>query len=536
MPLLVWLLRTYTSDTELCSSLIYSLRHITRSPPCKKFIERDSLMPIFLSMLNTSLLTSNILLILVHSCEDHEPNLKSFIDNGGVLQIVELSKHQIVYSQNSINCCKLLAMATSSTNVETRSIIVENELVIPLLQRLALSKGYSQLTAWAAQLIGNLCMIATVRDVFLGCDAMSILLKSIKQARKQALNHIRKMSPPDPPEGPPPPPPIIPSSFLFQMLGYTLATFIDENDTLDPNYLKESYVHAILCGKTSENLNEEQRKICVRALNAMEKTEELPSHIFLMEIPDNAGKKVTDIETIQRMQRLKALTTAVADIRKQDAEIVAQIIQQQKEEAAIEAEIQAAAQLPKEPIPIFEKSAVPKVFWHCTIPPEVRITKPIPQNPEKIVIEGLTPTSAVVKWERPKSQYKKLIYTIKISSDNATTFQVVGEPTSLRHQRLYDLHPDSIYYVTVSCRPIIDETSEEPIPAQTLAKRQQKLIRFRTPGVIRPPDRFCSTPDVISKLPPIVSRKPETLRPHSLPELSASSHIQSNNSRLRTAW
>jgi hypothetical protein len=247
------------------------------------------------------------------------------------------------------------------------------------------------------------------------------------------------------------------------------------------------------------------------ALQKLRTESSVSNEVFVLVPQFDRKKKAIAPNKLIFADRLRTLCATVKDMRTAEARHNASVQSEQTPNKSDDEAVSSPmkSQTPNEPR---KHDLTPRVFWHCDTPPAYIKPSQMPANPQRLLLENVTYTSAVLRWERPSSDCD-LLYTVRISEDRGRTFTRVATPIRQRFYHFTDLNPDCLYYVTVTSTPIYNsnnnpnvDSSSNAIPpviassplfsARKLARRPRKLLHFYTLMSIRPPDRFCATPDV----------------------------------------
>jgi len=524
-----FLMDTYPGDVPLVSGALQLLAWAGAVPSSRALLQLPDHLRLVTGLLRhhqeSPMILARGVTTLAVATEGGVEDLTAVLAAGYVPAVAETAARPGTSANLRVRCCKALAhVAVLGEDVCCEIVDTFGVEILLSLINCEQKRGEPP-TMWACYLLGAVCGHEAVRRKFLDAEGPAIVLRALQQLQdRQAGSEWRQVvmavdTEEHPYKTPKP-------TLCRQLIGLALAALLEPDGALHPDMDTELVVGAIQSTKVCNLLSSTQHAMCEQALGILQEYGTVQDHVFLMQPPQANMKPHQYLTTkkVKKLDRLNKLNRTVEDIRRQDQEALADFLAKRKELEGRRGPKQTSADrmAAAEPPQYREHSLTPRVFWHCQSPPVYRKVAPLPENPRKVKITQVTAHSAHVLWERPQSE-GKLLYVLRLSTDQGRSFKPVTEPLASRAFRLTMLQPNTVYYLTVLSKPLDDDGE---IPSKRLGKRPQTLVRFRTAPKTPIPDRWCATPEPFSnRLPPLILNAvaPQTYpaRPQSLPELHA---------------
>eukprot|EP00668_Euglena_longa_P034637 GGOE01044465.1.p1 GENE.GGOE01044465.1~~GGOE01044465.1.p1 ORF type:complete len:652 (+),score=167.73 GGOE01044465.1:122-1957(+) len=485
------LLRLFPSDTVIVDGVWRLLACTAGQPPARRLLLRGDTLAVLLP--TATVPTATIALAhLMENCREAAEPAWAAGAIGKLIPFLHSKRHD---AAPAVYACRALACIAAISEASRQEVLraLGKSHLLRLLQ--AEGKAGDPLISAAAYLCGVLCDDEDVWKELVGEGLLAKLCKALRRLeRKHAGGEWRQrvfeadaeMHPERP---------TVPHTWQ-QMIGFAIASLMDFTKPLGPELDNDRVVAAVVSTQVSRTLTAEQHATCQKAIAKLQQESRVEPALFMSAAP----QKGPTAERARKQERLRQLQAKVTELRQQEAERRQQQLQEAEKD-------KPPPSPPVEPEPPREHVLTPRVFWHCSEPPEFQRPSRLPVNPQKVEVTRITATSAVVRWERPKSSYK-LLYMVRVSGDNGRTFSGLPEPIRHRVFKLRNLLPQRLYCIVVTSIPMPEEGEE--VSQRKLAKRSQKLVHFWTPSDRPPPDRFMedfrASERSPKKLPPLCLR------------------------------
>eukprot|EP00667_Euglena_gracilis_P000093 EG_transcript_93 len=463
------LLRWFPSDAAIVDGVWRLLACTAGQPAARRLLLRGDTLPTLLRTATVPTATVALAHLLENGPEAAEPAWAA----GAVERLVPFFHAKRHNAAPAVYACRALACIAAINEASRQAVL--STVTAPALLRAVEGRAGDQLVSAAAYLCGVLCDDEVAWRALLAEGLPPRLCKSLRRLeRKHAGGEWRRRVFEADAEKHPERP-AVPHTWQ-QMIGFALASLMDFAQPLPPELDDDRVVAAVVSTQVSRTLTPEQHATCQKAIAKLQQESRVEPVLFMSAAP----QKGPTAERARTRERLRQLRAKVTELRRQEAGRR----QQQLEEAE---KNKPPPSPPAEPEPPREHVLTPRVFWHCSEPPEFHRPSRLPANPQKVEVTRVTATSAVVRWERPKSSFK-LLYMVRVSGDNGRTFSSLPEPIRQRAFKLRHLLPQRLYSVVVTSLPVAEDGEE--VAQRKLAKRPQKLIHFWTTPDRPPPDRF----------------------------------------------